>query len=37
MVPGVWIKTVDCLERYLLYGGMWMVWKGAQSVDWFCG
>jgi hypothetical protein len=38
IVPDVRIGTVDCLERYLVYGlGWWLHWKGAQSTDWICG
>jgi hypothetical protein len=38
MVPGVRNENVDGLEMYLMYGaGMWLVWKGSQSMDWVCG
>jgi hypothetical protein len=36
---GTWLRNgnVDGLKRYLMYGvGIWMVWKGVQSMDWVC-
>jgi hypothetical protein len=32
MVPGVWVRILDGLERYLVYGLRWWTnWKDAQS------
>jgi hypothetical protein len=35
LVPGMRNGIVDSLARNLVYGmGLWMVWKGAQSMVW---
>jgi hypothetical protein len=34
MVPGVRIRIVDGLKRYLVYRlGWWLDWKGVRSTD----